>query len=340
MKKYINNLVKLVATLGIFMFLGCENNDSVEDQVAITQLQPIEQYQGDDAKIVGSGLDKVNYIFVGNFDAKFTYEAGEISFKVPVQAPAGINIVTLVVGDKKRVTTEMTVLIKPIPTISTVTPSAAAAGENVTIYGTNLNNSPSIKVGGVTATVVSSTNTKVVFTVPVVANNLVASQIELKTTFGTATPSSIFYASKNLILNSELELGTGDSFTNWSRVNGATLMVASTAANESYFGRALKATGDGRAEWRTQFSSDRVATTVGAKYLVYMWIKGSTTAGSMRFSTSSTAAAIYGNNIAIGKEWKQVTFAFTANSTSTSIALDMGIKTDVYNVDNITMVAQ
>lgn len=340
MKKNIKIIVKFLMTLAIFMVVSCENSDSLSDQVSITEVKPLVQYQGDDVTIAGNGLDKVNYVFIGNFDAPFSYESGAITFKVPNGAPAGTNIVTLVIGDKVRVTSELKVLVKPIPTISVITPSAAAAGENVTIYGTNLNNNPSIKVSGVAATVVSSTDTKLVFTVPVVANNKVASPVVLTTTFGTVSPTSIFYASKNLVLNGELELGTGDNFTNWGKWNGGSLMFATTAAGESYYGRALKATGDGRAEWRTQFGADKSPTTIGAKYLVYMWIKGSTTAGSMRFSTSATGGAAYGGNNTIGKDWKQVTFSFTANSDATAVVLDMGIKTDTYYVDNITMVAQ
>lgn len=342
MKNNIKKLVNLFAAIAIFMVVGCENNDSLSDRVSITEVKPIEQYQGDIATLQGKGLDKVNYVFVGAIDAPFTYAAGVISFKVPGATLPGKNIITLVIGDKDRVTSEINVLVRPVPTISVITPSAAAAGETVTIYGTNLNNSPSIKVGGVAATVVSSTASKLVFTVPVVANNKVASPIELTTTFGTVASTSTFYASKNLILNSELELGAGDNFTNWGKWNGGSAMFATSVAGESYYGRALKATGVGAVggEWKTQFGADKSPTTIGAKYLVYMWIKGSTAAGSMRFSTSATGGAAYGGAITIGTNWKQVTFTFTANSDATAIVLDMGLKTDTYYVDNITMVAQ
>jgi len=342
MKKNIIKLLSISSLMIFFMFLGCENNDSLSDSVAIKSITPTDPYQGDVATLKGSGLENVNYVFVGLFDAAFTYNSGVISFKVPNAAPAGKNVVTMVVGDKTRITSEITVQIKPIPTIAVISPSAAAPGENVTITGTNLNNSTTIKVGGVAATVISATATKIVFTVPVVSNNTVASSIALTTTFGTVTSTSTFYASKNLLLNSELELGTGDSFTNWSKMNGGATMFATVVSGEFYSGRALKATGFGSVggEWRTQFGADKSPTIIGAKYLVYMWIKGSTAAGSMRFSTNATGGAAYGGANTIGTDWKQVTFTFTANSVATGVVLDMGLKTDTYYIDNITMVTQ
>lgn len=341
MKNNIKKLLNLFAIIAFFGVISCENDDSSSNNsVTVNKVTPEVQYIQDTATLEGTGLDQVKYVFVGNYDAPFTISEGVISFVIPGGVKPGANPITLVMDDNYRVTSSINVLVKPIPTLTTITPSAAAAGENVTLYGTNLNNSPTIKVGGVAATVVSVTDTKLVFTVPTVSNSTIASPVVLTTTFGNASTTSTFYASKNLLLNSELELGTGDNFNNWGKWNGGAAMFATTAAGESYYGRALKATGDGRAEWRTQFASDQTPTTIGKKYLVFMWIKSSTTGGSMRFSTNASGGAAYGGNITIDTTWKQVTFEFTANSATTAIALDMGLKTNTYFVDNITMVAQ
>lgn len=339
MKNNIKKLLNLFAIIAFLMALSCENDDASSNSVTVSKVTPEVQYIQDTATLEGTGLDQVKYVFVGNYDAPFTISEGVISFVIPAGVKPGTNPITLVMDNNYRVTSSINVLVKPIPTLATITPSAAAAGENVTLYGTNLNNSPTIKVGGVTATVVSVTDTKLVFTVPVVSNNTISSTVVVTTTFGNASTTSTFYASKNLLLNSELELGTGDNFNNWGKWNGGAAMFATTANGESYYGRALKATGDGRAEWRTQFASDQTPTTIGKKYLVFMWIKSSTTGGSMRFSTNASGGAAYGGNLTIDTAWKQVTFEFTANSATTAIALDMGLKTNTYFVDNITMVA-
>jgi hypothetical protein len=339
MKNIIKKLLNLFAIIAFLMALSCENDDASSDSVTVAKVTPEVQYIQDTATLEGTGLDQVKYVFVGNYDAPFTISEGVISFVIPAGVKPGTNPITLVMDDNYRVTSSINVLVKPIPTLAIITPSAAAAGENVILYGTNLNNSPTIKVGGVAATVVSVTDTKLVFTVPTVSNNTISSTVVVTTTFGTASTTSTFYASKNLLLNSELELGTGDNFNNWGKWNGGAAMFATSASGESYYGRALKAIGDGRAEWRTQFASDQTPTTIGKKYLVFMWIKSSTTGGSMRFSTNASGGAAYGGNLTIDTAWKQVTFEFTANSATTAIALDMGIKTNTYFVDNITMIA-
>ncbi|SHF95329.1 IPT/TIG domain-containing protein [Flavobacterium fluvii] len=341
MKNNIKRLSKLFAVIAFFMALSCENDDS-SPSVTITKVNPAVQYIQSTATLEGTGLDQVKYVFVGNFDAPFTVSEGVISFTIPAGVTPGTNNITLVVDNNYRVTSSIDVLVKPIPTISTITPSAAAAGQNVTINGTNLNNNPVIKVAGVNATVVSATATKLVFTVPTVTNNTISSTVALTTTFGTVSTTSTFYASKNLLLNSELELGTGDNFDNWGKYNGGSAMFATSVVGEAYSGRALKVTGFGEAtnQWKTQFVSDLVTTTIGTKYFVYMWIKGTTAGGSMRFSTNESGGAQYGGDQNIGTTWQQVTFTFTGKSPQTRISLDMGAKAVTYIVDNITMVAQ
>jgi len=341
MKNNIKKLLNLFAVIAFFTAVSCDDDNS-SPNVTVTKVNPGVQYIQDSATLEGTELDQVKYVFVGNIDAPFTLNGGVITFVVPAGVKPGTNPITLVVDNDMRVTSSIDVLVKPVPTLTTINPSAAAAGENVTVYGANLNNSPTVTVGGVAATVVSADDSKVVFTVPAVANNKVSSTVEVTTKFGKVATTSIFYASKNLLLNSGLELGAGDNFDNWGKWNGGTAMFASTVPSEVYSGRALKATGVGSVggEWKTQFGSDEVTTTIGSKYLVYMWIKGATAGGNMRFSTNESAGAQYGGGIDIGTQWQQVRFEFTAKSAKTKIVLDMGLKAVTYHVDNITMVAQ
>lgn len=342
MKNHIKKLFNFFAAIALIIVSSCETDDAAQ-VVSVAKVSPEVQYMGDPATLEGQGLDRVKYVFVGNLDAKFTYSEGIITFIVPERAVAGTNVITLVMEDNYRVTSTIDVLVKPIPTVTTITPSAAAAGQNVTLVGTNLNFNTTVKVGDVNATVVSATDTRIVFTVPTITNSTRNTPVTVTTTFGSASPISLFYPTTNLLLNSELELGTGDSFTNWARNNG--VMLSTTTAGETYFGRALRANGDGRSltqQWRTQLISDRVNTIVGRRYLVFMWIRSTTANGSIRFSTAVTGGGSnnFGGDITIGTDWRQVTFEFTASSAITQISLDMGARTNVYFVDNITMVIQ
>lgn len=338
MKTNIKKILNLAVIIASFAAMSCDSNDSDSSNVTITSVGPSEQYIQDYVTVEGDGLENVQYVFIGNFDSPYRVENGILKFQIPAGVTPGVNPVTLVIDNKTRVTSQVTVLVKPIPKVTILSPSAAAAGENVTIYGENLDKAPKVTVGGVNATVVSSTFSKLVFTVPTVPANTISSTVEVTTTFGKISAESMFYASKNLILNSELELGTGDNFDNWGKWNGGTLMVQTKVASEVYFSRGLKSTGDGRDAWRTQFGSDDVTTTIGKKYLVFMWIK-SNVAAKMRFSTNESAGAQYGADIATTTTWKQVSFEFTAKSAKTKIVLDMGATTSTLFVDNITMVA-
>lgn len=338
MKNKIKKLCGSLALITSLMFVGCDSNDDKASSVEVMTVSPLEQYVQDSATIEGSGLNQVQYVFVGQIESNFTVEGNTLTFEIPTTATLGKNVVTLAMKDNYRVTTEIGVLKKPIPALFTITPSAAAAGENIRIYGENLENNPQVKIGGVNATVVSSTSSQLVVTVPTVASNAFSSEIEITTTFGNVISNSTFYASSNLLLNSEMELGTGDNFTNWNKYNGGAAMVSTTANGEVYNGRALKATGDGRDAWRTQLASDLVDTTIGNKYLVYMWIKGATGTGNMRFSTNPSA--LYSGNFNITNQWQQISWEFTANAAQTRVVLDMGATATTYFVDNITLIAR
>src|SRR5688572_16787497 len=148
MKNNIKKLLNLFAVIAFFTAISCEDDDS-SSNVTVTKVNPEVQYINDNATLEGTGLDQVKYVFVGNIDAPFTLNNGVITFMVPAGVKPGTNQITLVVDNDVRVTSKIDVLVKPIPTLTTITPSAAAAGENVTVYGANLNNSPTVTVGGV-----------------------------------------------------------------------------------------------------------------------------------------------------------------------------------------------
>lgn len=141
---------------------------------------------------------------------------------------------------------------------------------------------------------------------------------------------------QNLLLNSSLEAGTGDSFTNWSRSAGTANLTAETTQIHSGV-RGLKAISLGTNEWDVQFQSDAVTTVIGASYEVTFWIKSVGGVSTMRVSTVSTGGNAYGPATTIGTSWQLATYAFVANSTSTKINFDLGKSTDTFYIDDIEM---
>ncbi|SMF38476.1 Carbohydrate binding domain-containing protein [Alteromonadaceae bacterium Bs31] len=140
----------------------------------------------------------------------------------------------------------------------------------------------------------------------------------------------------DLLLNGNLSAGSGDEFDNWGKWNGGTGMTETT---DSCGGRSLQAVSGGGAAHEVQFVSDPVTTVVDELYTASMWIKGDQADGIVRFSTNSTAGAIYGGNETIGTDWQQIMWTFTANDTSTRLVLDLGTSDRTYNVDSISLAA-
>lgn len=140
----------------------------------------------------------------------------------------------------------------------------------------------------------------------------------------------------DFILNGNLEAGTGDTFTNWSKYNGAANLTAETV--EVHGGaRALKAISTGANEYNVQLVSDAMNLVVGRNYTASMWIKASVAGSTVRFSTTATSAN-YGPNTTIGTSWQQISYTFAAKSTSTRLNLDLGKSTTTFYIDDITFI--
>lgn len=142
---------------------------------------------------------------------------------------------------------------------------------------------------------------------------------------------------QNLLLNGTFEAGSGDVFTNWTKANGSANLTATTVATEVYSGaRALKALSTGANEYNVQLQSDAVTTVVGTSYEVTFWVKAATGGNTIRLSTAS-GSAMYQTAQTIGTTWQQITWGFTANTTSTKISLDLGKSTNTFFIDDIEM---
>ncbi|WP_461117412.1 endo-1,4-beta-xylanase [Spirosoma jeollabukense] len=146
-------------------------------------------------------------------------------------------------------------------------------------------------------------------------------------------------AQQNLVPNPGFESGSGDTFTNWTKANGATYLTATTAADEVHGGtRALKSAGPGFAgqQYQVQMLSDLIPTTIGTSYTFKIWVKAATAGGTVRFSTQPSA--LYGPDMNVpANVWTQLSWTFTANVTQTRIALDLGQSNVVYYLDDMEM---
>ncbi|MBB4078848.1 GH35 family endo-1,4-beta-xylanase [Lewinella aquimaris] len=145
--------------------------------------------------------------------------------------------------------------------------------------------------------------------------------------------------SQNLISNPGFEVGTGDDFTNWSKLNGADYLLATEEAGEVRSGdRALYVSSPGfpGEQWRVQLISDPVPTTVGNSYTFTIWGKAAEAGANIRFSTQPNA--LYGPDTAVPADvWTQLSWTFTANETMTRIALDLGQTAVTFFLDDAEM---
>lgn len=339
-----NNNKILIGLMTLFLVFGmssCEEDDSIAPNVAVGSFDVTAAFPGDPISITGENFNTVQFLFVGKTQTPFQLEGNTLSFIVPEDAIIGNNTITLAMTNNYRVNANFEVLLRPVPVIRAITPSAGIEGEQITIYGISLDNLDTITVGEVEATVVSSTATELVFTVPSGLPNNLPTEIKIVTSGGETTSESIFYIGENFLSNGEFELGDGDDFTNWSKFNGGDGLTATTDSNEAYADRSLKVLGVGGDAWRTQMASDAATTQVDMEYTFTMWIKAEAGSpgdgGNIRFST--TPEAMYSANYDITSEWQQIQWVFNANIAETQIVLDMGVvENAVYFVDNATLI--
>ncbi len=242
MKNLKNIIFSLLAITIVFSISSCEEDEGTVGNVEIMNMNTNSAFPLEDVTIEGAGFNTVQFVFVGTRQATFQLEGNTLTFQVPQSASPGMNTVTLAMANNYRVTTEIEVLVRPIPVINTISPSAANTGEQVTIKGISLGNVETVTVGGVEAEIVSAEVEELVFTIPAGLPANLPAVINLVSSGGEASSESIFYVGENLIANSTLEQGDGDNFINWGKFNGADLLTATTAEGEAYAGRTLRAT--------------------------------------------------------------------------------------------------
>ena len=145
----------------------------------------------------------------------------------------------------------------------------------------------------------------------------------------------------NLVNNGSFESGgPGNTFTNWSKYNGATNTTETLVATEVNEGaRAVKVTNTVAGNpYDVQLVSDPMSLTAGKNYTATVYVRSNTGGELIRFSTNATAGAQYGPNYTTTTDWKAMTWTFTANDASTRIVLDLGSSVGTFFVDNVTVV--
>ncbi|WP_100615554.1 endo-1,4-beta-xylanase [Confluentibacter citreus] len=172
-------------------------------------------------------------------------------------------------------------------------------------------------------------NTRIVLDLGANANTYFIDTMEM-----LAPPS----VGENIVPNPSFELGSDDTFTNWSKFNGATALVQTTEPSEVHDGnRALKAISTGGNAWSVQIASDLIPTTIGESYTFKIYVKGAVAGTSIRFSTSPSA--LYSGDYTVSNTWTLLSWTFTANATETRIVLDLGADANTYFLDSMEMLA-
>lgn len=345
MKNKLAYILGLIALSPLLLLTGCKKEVEIGPTVSITSISPQSAYGGDVVTLQGENLNTVKSIFVGDRHATDIQSSSEssLSFVVPRNAVPGPTEITLAMLNNYRLSNNFEVLLRPIPEIHAISPSAAAPGEEVRIAGVNLDNLISVKVGGMAADMVSATSNLLVISVPSGLSLNTPAEIEVATSEASETSTSIFYVGTDKIANSDLESGSGDDFTDWTKLNGGTGMTEVTGA-AAYFGRSLRIVGAAANPWNTQLASLPTPLNFGSEYTIILWAKAEAAGAQMRVSASqydgNGADYFYGETKDIPTEWTQLswTFEVTNNLPTHRVLLDMGMTNVPFLIDNISLI--
>jgi GH35 family endo-1,4-beta-xylanase len=141
------------------------------------------------------------------------------------------------------------------------------------------------------------------------------------------------------LMNPGFELGSGNNFNNWTKQNGASLLLESTLAQARTGNRALKATVTGTQSnagqpWSVQMISDSVLTTIGESYTFKVYVKADN-AGTAAIRFSTTPSALYSADYDVTTGYTQLVWTFIANTAKTRIVFDLGANVNTYYFDDV-----
>ena len=337
--KYIFSCLAIVASL--VLVTSCE--EDFTETVEIGGIDVTEAIQGAPVTLTGTGFEEVRFVFLGDREMTYTVEGSAITFTIPEDQPVGETTITLAMKSNRRVSAPFTVLLAPRPVISGFD-AWVGVGNNLVITGTSLDNNTSVTIDGIAASVVSASDTELVVTVPdgVFENGPI--DFEITTDYGVTEPTTAFYARENLLANSDLELGDGDAFDDWEKLNEGPGMFAATGADGYGETRSMYVIPAAGNPWDSQLASTGVPLTFGETYTIVMWAKADAAGAFMRVSVSqwdgSGADYFYGDNAEFSTNWEQYTWTFdvTNDLATHRVVLDMGAGSVPFTIDHMALI--
>jgi uncharacterized lipoprotein YehR (DUF1307 family) len=365
MKSIKKITLMLLPAVIVAIIISCNNDDAITYSMAdvssrITGFNNSKTGPGAELTLNGSQLGNVQRIFIGNVSILkrefISHTESSVTFNVPtntvVNTTGEKSKVLIVFSGSERAFSEIEVI--PFQAIGSFLPHSAAVGETVTLFGVNFDLVTSVKLGDISADITSQTPTLLKFTMPEGAST---GKITLVSEAGNSSSATNLVACSGspnapdcataLNLNSGLELGDGDDFTNWGKWNGGVYQVATTVPGEYYRGsRALKVIRDGSlasGQWRIQFVSDPVETEIGASYTVYVWARAAVANAGFRVSLNPDTG-FYPGDVAVTTAWQQFSFVVPGEriqNEATRFVLDLnGTNTAVttFYIDDIKVI--
>lgn len=191
--------ILMVFALAIpFFFFSCSSDDSDGDSgnriPAILSFSPMNGEPGDEITVTGTDLANATRVSFNGIAGSITSNTGtSLVTTVPEGATTGkISIETAggtaVSGDSFEV------IIIGAPVVNSIAPRSAEAGQNVTLTGSDMATVSEVSVGGVSGTIVSTSDTEVVFTLG--DSPLGLSPIQVTSNGGSSTTNvetNVFY---------------------------------------------------------------------------------------------------------------------------------------------------
>ncbi|WP_378181206.1 IPT/TIG domain-containing protein [Aquimarina sp. SS2-1] len=259
--KYLNKVYTLSYSivLGILLIsIGCSgDDDSGGIRIpAIVSFSPEIGEPGDEVVIVGADLANATSVSFNGIASTIIENTGRsITTTVPEGATTG-KISATTAGGLTISIDNFRVRVIGAPEVDNISPRSAQAGEEITLTGTNMATTNVVSIGGVEGTIISTSDTEVVFTLG--ASPVGLSAIELTSeggTSSTAPDTNVFYVIELLTPYSETFDGDtilfssgGDAEIDYFGVNNTlpteAALVPNPVDNNFYYIGGISNTGD------------------------------------------------------------------------------------------------
>ena len=215
----MKNIIKASAfyfIAALFLLLtGCESDDD-PIMATISSVSPTEEFPRGTITLEGSNFEHVQYVFLRKMAVEFTQEGSTITFQIPEGTVDGEAEITLILPAGVRERATVTVLPSADPIFTSFSKRAAKTGEDVTITGGSLDGAESVTVGGVEATIKSSTSNSLTFTVPAGVPDK-RGKVKVLTNKGENTSDFTFYIGKEILVTDF----DGNGLGTWGGIGGA-----------------------------------------------------------------------------------------------------------------------